>query len=470
MRTRGRPPHPDVLTPREWEVLTLVREGLTNPQIAERLGITRDAAKYHVSEILSKLHLGSREEAAAWQPEPPRATVLRPSWANALSGWWPWMARTAGAVAIVAAVAGLGLLAYGVMTSEGEDEPIVEAAATAAASPGPPTEAEASELLNGFIAARVAGQGAEQYLNSLYPDVPPEEIPLLYATSSGVPYERGEFEPVPDVEWPYGFRAFKVRLFAGDSVVEQLFFMPYDDPEYFPTVGRPGLEYQPHGFATDIAPATENGRPVPLPYSDFGGEVSLHAAHPWVFVDGDSGYGRVLGRLIPEGVGPTTDGGSRNEWAELILMADPAAVEVEGGCQIGPTPADAEALAASIRSYPLEATFPVAVSAGVLEGLMLDVKISAGAIICGPSTIEGNVEDGVLSPVFDQDAPFLVDVDDGLATGVATGEWMRLYLFDTPEGSAMRILAIAIVAPESDFARAVEAAQPVVDSLEFRAP
>ena len=41
-----RPAHPDTLTPREQEVLALLREGLTNPQIAERLSITLDGAKY----------------------------------------------------------------------------------------------------------------------------------------------------------------------------------------------------------------------------------------------------------------------------------------------------------------------------------------------------------------------------------------------------------------------------------------
>ena len=69
MGKRGRPRHPDVLTPREWEVLALVREGLTNEQIAERLGVTLHAARYHVSEILSKQGVATREEAAAWQPE-----------------------------------------------------------------------------------------------------------------------------------------------------------------------------------------------------------------------------------------------------------------------------------------------------------------------------------------------------------------------------------------------------------------
>lgn len=337
----------------------------------------------------------------------------------------------------------------------------------AAESPAPPpseqvppsSEAEVTALLNGFLEARVAGEAAQQYLN-----VPEEDIPLLYATSSGAPYERGEFEPVRDTEWPYGFMAFKVRLLAGDTVVEQLFFTPHDDPEHFPADGRLRLEYDPHGFATHIAPTTENGQPVALPYDSFDGEVTLRAAHPWVFHDGS------FGRLIPEGpgVGPTTDGGQRSDWDHLVLMADPAAVEVEGGCQTSPRPADAEALAESIQSYPLEATAPVAVSAGGAEGLMMDVKISAGAIICGPASGGGDPEPGILNPVFDQHASALVD--DGLITGVATGEWMRLYLFAVPEGLSMRILAIAIVAPESRFERAVQAAAPVVDSVEFHPP
>ena len=43
------------LTAREQEVFTLIRTGLTNPQIAERLEISLETVKHHVSEILSKL-------------------------------------------------------------------------------------------------------------------------------------------------------------------------------------------------------------------------------------------------------------------------------------------------------------------------------------------------------------------------------------------------------------------------------
>lgn len=62
-RGRGRPPHPDILTPREWEVLELVEQGLTNEQIAAQLGISTDGAKYHVAQILAKLGVSSRREA-----------------------------------------------------------------------------------------------------------------------------------------------------------------------------------------------------------------------------------------------------------------------------------------------------------------------------------------------------------------------------------------------------------------------
>jgi Tol biopolymer transport system component/DNA-binding CsgD family transcriptional regulator len=64
MRRRGRPPHPDILTPREWEVLELVDRGLTNQEIATRLGISFDGAKFHVAQILNKLGVSRREDAA----------------------------------------------------------------------------------------------------------------------------------------------------------------------------------------------------------------------------------------------------------------------------------------------------------------------------------------------------------------------------------------------------------------------
>lgn len=54
------------LTEREREVLALMVEGLNNTDIAERLVVSRSTVKFHVSNILSKLHVSSRTEAVAY--------------------------------------------------------------------------------------------------------------------------------------------------------------------------------------------------------------------------------------------------------------------------------------------------------------------------------------------------------------------------------------------------------------------
>ena len=128
MRKRGRPPYPDILTPREWEVLALLREGLTNEQIADRLNITIHAARYHVSEILSKLGVSSRQEAAGWEPE-----KAKPLWMGALAFvLWPAKhlpfgvaAKAVAAAAVVGTAGGMGYLAWGVVVTGGPASSLV---------------------------------------------------------------------------------------------------------------------------------------------------------------------------------------------------------------------------------------------------------------------------------------------------------------------------------------------------------
>jgi NarL family two-component system response regulator LiaR len=65
-RPTEHPPTPDPLTPREVEVLKLVAKGMENPEIAAQLVISEATVRTHVSNIMSKLHLASRTQAALY--------------------------------------------------------------------------------------------------------------------------------------------------------------------------------------------------------------------------------------------------------------------------------------------------------------------------------------------------------------------------------------------------------------------
>jgi len=293
-----------------------------------------------------------------------------------------------------------------------------------------PPVAEAETLLEDFLQARIEGESAEEHVDLGRDDHVLGGLPLLYATSTGAPYERYEFERAAGPHWPFGSMEFKVRLFAegGETAVEQRFLINNE-------TGRLRLGYRDGG---DTAPTTENGQAVPVTYLFLDGEVTGAAAWPW-----EETWFNTWGLLL---------GGSLEERLELI--GDPWPVET--GCGPGPAPANAEALARTIRSDPdLEATAPVAVRVGGIEALEMDVVAAPGASVC----------EAVPAPMVlkaDKDESY-----HGLAA--ERGSRIRLYLLDLPEGSSIRILAIAIVAPEARFERVMEAAAPVLDSLEFQA-
>ncbi len=61
--------HPEAnldLSPREWDVLALAAEGLTNPQIADKLAVTENTVKFHLQNIFQKLGVNNRTEAAGF--------------------------------------------------------------------------------------------------------------------------------------------------------------------------------------------------------------------------------------------------------------------------------------------------------------------------------------------------------------------------------------------------------------------
>jgi hypothetical protein len=289
----------------------------------------------------------------------------------------------------------------------------------------PPTDVEAARFLEAFLQARLDGEGAEQYV-----DVPADEnmtgqIPLLYATTQGVHYERYESEIVEGPVWPDGWLRIKVRLATHDdqTVVEQTFFIVRDG-------GALRLEYRSRGL--DAAPTTEDGNAVPAHYSFLDGGVRFRAPWPW--------------EILPEATSTTLglDTNGRGVPLNLSLIADPR--PVERGCKPGPAPSDAAAMAGSIGSDPdLEATTPVPVTLGGASALWMDIVTAPGADACEPVGVPQVISQHI---------------------GLPGSDRMRLYLVDLPEASN-RILAIVLTAEASEFVRGIEGAEPILETFAF---
>jgi len=54
------------VTPSERKVLDLIGEGMSNREIAERLGVAEKTVKNHITSLLAKMGLQRRTQAAAW--------------------------------------------------------------------------------------------------------------------------------------------------------------------------------------------------------------------------------------------------------------------------------------------------------------------------------------------------------------------------------------------------------------------
>jgi two-component system, NarL family, response regulator DevR len=77
MRTRRQEETADHLTPQEQKILDLIAEGLTNRQIAERMYLSEKTVKNYVSNMLAKLGMSRRTEAAVYAVRHGAKTVDR---------------------------------------------------------------------------------------------------------------------------------------------------------------------------------------------------------------------------------------------------------------------------------------------------------------------------------------------------------------------------------------------------------
>ena len=281
----------------------------------------------------------------------------------------------------------------------------------------PPSDTGLAALLEGFLQARVDGAGAEQYLLHEPEEWIFEDVPLLYATTSGAPFERFETEQVQGPRWPTGRILVRVRLFAeGGNVVEQLFHVVRSD-------GNLGLVY---GYFDDVLQSTENGQSVNIILDD---EVTFATAPPWR---------RAL--VDPSDASDTHMRFQAGREEFVVIGTDPLPAGAD--CENASAPADAETLAQSIMANPdFETTGAVPVRIAGLDGLQLDVDVDYNPLSCS----------GWFGP-------------DQLA------QWRtRLYLIDYP-GESAQVLAIAVISPETDFERVTQEATPIVESLEIDTP
>jgi DNA-binding NarL/FixJ family response regulator len=76
----------DGLTHRESEILGLVAEGRTNREVAERLSISETTVKFHMTNILAKLHLQNRAQVVAYAHRHSLADTKEPLGGDGLAG------------------------------------------------------------------------------------------------------------------------------------------------------------------------------------------------------------------------------------------------------------------------------------------------------------------------------------------------------------------------------------------------
>lgn len=244
-------------TRRQRQVLGLIEEGHTNPEIAARLGVSLEGAKWHVREILTKLEVSSREEAAEyWRAYNQPGRRMSRAWRHGVvSGV---AAKWAAGVLTVAAGAGVTTLVIVSSSSDGEPNPaavltttrtVPTAAASVTPTPEPPSPTPDPRIhpfsvrtgngpVDRFLELLEAGDGAA--LAAL-------AVPIQVECTSApgidvVPCEEGEAEGTPIDVLPTSGGCEGVYARVGPSLAAGLAELRSHGGVY--GVGRAGDEYR----------------------------------------------------------------------------------------------------------------------------------------------------------------------------------------------------------------------------------
>ena len=333
-RRRGRPRHPDVLTPAEWRVLGALREGGTNAEIAGRLGLSPDTVKTHISNMLAKLELRDRRALAAWRPDarPRRLGGVLAVPAAAWSLGRPLVLVAAGA----ATVAGVAVVVVALVALE----VIVEGERAAISPEGTPAATSTP------ASAPSAAPTPTATPASPTPQPSATATPTAAPTATPAPRPTPEPTPLPDIDVPPG----EVVTLAG-SAMQWGYVDGSRTDARFGTHSQPGLmgldvdsdgsvivanyynpairRIAPDGTVTTIAGGNSRGlRDGPADVAQFSGPIDVAVSPDGSIFVADRSNRRIR-KVTPDGMVTTVAGSGppdyrAEEWAPVDGPADEA--------------------------------------------------------------------------------------------------------------------------------------------------
>ena len=307
----------------------------------------------------------------------------------------------------------------------------------------PPSDAEVAAVLEAFGQARIDGEGAQEQLRNM--DDPSNEIPLLYATSTGAPYERFDYKVVSPPAWPDGRTNVNLRLFAtgGKTVVEQQFWMERSPSKWVLSHDR---------STPDHTTTTENGLPVPESYNltlfrdsvqqQFEDGIVTFSVDPsWEDLSASEYFSGLGGQEVMEFSRPG---------AHITVVVDP--LPPAEGCGVGEQAESADVLIRRLRSSrSLSVSEPVPASLGAMDAVRLDVTAADRGACSTPPVLAPRGFEGPPTPL-----------------GLGPDEQATVYLLQTP-GDPGHTVAVVLTAAGARFEQASATARPIIESFEVNA-